>query len=62
MLVSFINCGSTVSHMLEGHTHETHGHKTTTTASKEEEHTGSKADKKGIFFSICRGNSFFFCS
>uniref|UniRef100_A0A8C7YH76 Netrin G2 n=1 Tax=Oryzias sinensis TaxID=183150 RepID=A0A8C7YH76_9TELE len=37
----------TVSHMLEGHTHETHGHKTTTTASKEEEHTGSKADKKG---------------
>ncbi len=35
------NCGVSVSHHFEGHVHETHGHKTTTSSGHgEEEHKG----------------------
>ncbi len=45
------DCGVSVSHNFEGHVHETHGHKTTTSSGHGgEEHTGGHTERKGIFF------------
>lgn len=55
MLGIFIDdCGVSVSQHFEGHIHETHSHKTTSSEHggkrEEEEHTERKVEKRGIEF------------
>ena len=44
------NCGVSVSHHFEGHGHETHGHRTTTSHGHGGEHTDRKAEKRRSSF------------
>lgn len=48
------NCGISVSHKSEGHVHEIHGHKTTSSEHGERRQEGErKAERKGM----CRGSN-----
>ncbi len=51
--MSIDDCGVSVSHKSEGHVHETHGHKTTSSEHGEEER---KAERKGSSL-ICSGGN-----